>query len=128
MAASWTLSDAWVFASLGGVGRRDGFSLQLVIAAADGINHAILTEKEFVRGVHRLVAAELAGADPAADRYWRTDAGHSLYQRTMRGRGLFAWMDVLLPALEELGPPANGTLPLPPGAFERAVGAYLTKS
>ena len=122
------MSDAWIFASLGGVGRRDGFSLQLVIAAADGINHAILTEEEFVRGVPRLVAAELAGADPAADRYWHTDAGHSLYQRTMKGRGLFGWMDVILPALEGLGPPVDGGLPLPPGAFERAVAAYLTKS
>ena len=128
MPASWTLSDAWVFASMGGVGRRDGFSLQLVIAAADGINHAILTEEEFVRSVARLVGAELAGADPVADRYWHTDAGHWLYERTTRGRGLFGWMDAILPALGELGPPVDGERTLPPGAFDRAVRAYLTKS
>ena len=121
------MSDAWIFASLGGTGRQDGFSLQLVIAAADGINHAIITEEEFTLGVPRLVAAELAGADPVADRYWHTDAGHALYQRTMKGRGLFGWTDAILPALEELGPPVDGPLPLPPGAFERAVAAYLTK-
>ena len=122
------MSDAWVFASLGGTGRRDGFSLRLVIAAADGINHAILTEEEFVGSVPRLVAADLAGADAAADRSWHTDAGHSLYERATRGRGLFGWMDVMLPALEELGPPVDGALSLPPGAFDRAVRAYLTKS
>jgi hypothetical protein len=122
------MSDAWIFASLGGTGRLDGFSLQLVIAAADGVNHAILTEEEFVRGVPRLVAADLAGADPVADRYWHTDAGHALYQRTMKGRGLFGWVDAMQPALEELGPPVDGTLSLPPGAFDRAVRAYLTKS
>jgi hypothetical protein len=128
VAASWTISDAWIFASLGGTGRHDGFSLQLVVAAADGINHAILSEEEFVRGIPRRVAAGLAGADPDADRYWHTDPGHELYQRTMKGRGLFGWMDGILPALEELGPPVDGELRLPPGAFERAVRAYLTKS
>jgi hypothetical protein len=122
------MSDAWIFASLGGTGLSDGFSLQLVIAAADGINHAILTEEEFIHGVPRLVAAELAGADPVADRYWHTDAGHALYQRTMKGRGLFGWMEAMQPALEELGPPVDGVLPLQPGAFDRAVRAYLTKS
>lgn len=128
MAASWTLCDAWVFASLGGVGRRGGFSLQLVIAAADGINHAILTEQEFVRSVPRLVAAELVGVDPQADRYWHTDAGHALSERTTKGRGLFGWTDAILPALAELGPPVDREWRLPAGTFERAVRAYLTKS
>lgn len=84
------MSDAWIFASLGGTGRRDGLSLQLVTAAADGINHAIPTEVEFTRAVPRLVAAELAGADPVADRYWHTDAGHALYQRATKGAGCSA--------------------------------------
>lgn len=38
--------------------------------------------------VGRLVAAEVIGADPRADRYWLTETGHDLYQRQMKRRGL----------------------------------------
>lgn len=105
MAPDWTTADAWVFAAIAGAGPDDGRPLSRVIATADGINHAILTEAEFVRAVARLTAAGLVGADPAADRYWRTEAGRSLYATRMRRRGLFGWIEAIPPALRRVGAP-----------------------
>jgi len=57
VAAQWTVSDAWVFSSIEGTGPDDGYTLTQIIAKADGINHAILTEAEFTQAVSRLAAA-----------------------------------------------------------------------
>ncbi len=124
MVAQWQSSDAWVFAALQGSGIDDGCTLAQVIATGDAINHAILMEEEFTRAIPRLVNAGLVGADPAEDRYWHTDAGRELYERSMKRRGLFGWIDAIPPALQRLGPPEDGDLVLPPGAFERAWRTY----
>lgn len=55
MAAQWTISDAWVFSSIEGTSADDGYTPTQMIAKADGINHAILTEAEFSLAVPRLV-------------------------------------------------------------------------
>jgi hypothetical protein len=68
VAAQWTTSDAWVFSSIEGTSPDDGYTLAQIIAKADGINHAILTESEFVRAVPRLLAAGLIGASGGANR------------------------------------------------------------
>jgi len=111
--ARWEFSDAWVFAAMGD-------SLTEVIANGDAINHAILLESEFVRAVPRLLAAGLIGADHAADRYWRTPAGAAFFERHMKRRGLFGWIDAIPPALRRLGPPVDGEWKLEPGEFDRA--------
>jgi hypothetical protein len=123
--AEWTIADAWVFAALSGTGPKDGSSLSQVIAHADGINHAILNEAEFVQAIPRLQAAGLVGADPAADRYWRTEAGHQLHATKMKRRGLFGWIEAIPPALGRLGEPQDSDWVLGPGVFQAAVREYL---
>jgi hypothetical protein len=118
------MSDAWVFSSIDGTGPDDGCSLAQVIAKADAVNHAILTEEEFIQAVGRLVAAGLIGAQAEVDRYWRTDAGGVLYRQRMKGRGLFGWIDEIPPALRRLGEPQDKAWSLPPGAFELAIEKY----
>jgi hypothetical protein len=118
--AEWTSSDAWVFSSIEGTGPDDGYTLAQVIANADGINHALLTEAEFIQAVPRLIAADLIGAHPEADRYWHTEAGRALNERRMEGRGLFGWIEAIPPALRRLGKPRDAAWSLPAGAFDRA--------
>lgn len=125
--AEWELSDAWVFAAIQGHSIEDGDTLTEVIANGDAINHAILTEAEFTRAVPRLINAGLIGADLAADRYWRTPAGHALFEQRMKRRGMFGWIDAIPPALRRLGPPNDGEWVLPPGSFDRAVRAWLRR-
>lgn len=125
MAPEWTTSAAWVFSSIEGCGPEDGHCLSQLIAKADGINHAVLTEAEFIQAVPRLVAADLVGADATADRYWLTAAGRRLRDKRMKRRGLFGWIDAIPPALHQLGHPQHAEWSLPPGAFERAVREYV---
>ena len=124
MGRQWTTSDAWVFASLRGIGPRTGYTLARLIGVADAINHGIPTEAQLVQAVQRLTAAGLAGADIQADRYWRTRAGRALYRRTMKRRDMFEW-DAILPVLNQLGVPHDSDWSLPPGAFDQAVSKYL---
>lgn len=46
MAAEWSIADAWVFSSIEGVDRDNGYTLAQIVAKADGINHAIITQAE----------------------------------------------------------------------------------
>jgi hypothetical protein len=124
VAAQWMMSDAWVFSSIDGTGPDDGYTLAQVIAKADGINHAILTEAEFTQAVARLVAAGLIGAQAEADRYWHTEAGRVLYRQRMKRRGLFGWIDAIPPVLRRRGEPQDKAWSLPPGAFDRAREEY----
>lgn len=128
MPAQWEMSDAWVFAAIEGSGIEDGYTLTQVIAKGDGINHAILTEAEFTRAIPRLIHAGLVGADLAADRYWHTEAGHDLYVRRMKRRGLFGWIKAMPPALRRLGPPQDGEWVLPPGSFDLAASEWKQRA
>jgi hypothetical protein len=119
------MSDAWVFSSIEGTSPEDGSTLAQIITKADGINHAILTESEFVRAVPRLVAVGLIGASGDANRYWHTEAGQALHRRWVQHGGLFSWIDVIPPALRRLGEPQDAAWSLPAGVFERAVQAHL---
>lgn len=121
METSWTHSDAWVLVSLAGTSPDNTCALAEVIARADAMEHAVLTEGEFTGAIANLVAAGLAAADAAADRYWLTEAGRALYeQRTQRGR----WSESVPRGLRELGRPAGAPASLPAGAFDRAVAEY----
>ncbi|GAA4440325.1 hypothetical protein [Phytohabitans houttuyneae] len=125
MQAEWTTADVWVFAAIEGSGPDDGYTLAQIVAKADGINHAILLERELTQAVPRLLAAGLIGADAEADRYWHTEAGRALRQRWIKRGGLFSWGKAMMPALRRMGPPQDGEWRLPAGAFERAVQAHL---
>jgi len=122
------LSDAWVFSSIAGTGPDDGYTLAEIIAHADVINHAIVTEAEFIRAVPRLVAAGLIGAQPEVDRYWRTEKGQALYRQRMKRRGLFGWIDAIPPALHKLGQPQDAAWSVPAGTFERATKDYIHRA
>jgi hypothetical protein len=128
MSAQWTVSDAWVFSSIEGTGPDDGSTLTQVIANADLLNHALLTEAEFTQAVPRLVSAGLIGAQAEADRYWHTEAGRELHRRRMKGRGLLGWLDAIPPALRGIGEPQDAPWPLPAGVFDRATRAYLDRA
>lgn len=128
VSAQWTIADAWVFASIEGIGAEDGYTLAQIIAKADGINHAVPTEAEFTRAVSRLVAAGLIGARAETDRYWHTAAGRALYRQRMKRRGLFGWIDAIPPALRGLGEPRDTAWSLPPGVFDHATRRYLRRA
>jgi hypothetical protein len=119
------MSDAWVFSAIEGTSPDDGYTLAQIISKADGINHAVLTEEEFVRAVPRLVAAGLIEAMAETDRYWHTEAGQALRRRWVKRGGLFSWIEVIPPALQRLGQPQDAAWSLPTGAFERAIQAHL---
>lgn len=121
-------SDAWVFSSIEGTGPGDRYTLTQVIAKADGINHAILTEAELSQAVPRLVAAGLIAVQAEADRYWHTDAGRALYRQRMKRRGLFGWVDAIPPALRRLGEPQDTAWSLPAGVFDHAIQEYLRRA
>lgn len=124
MVAEWTMTDAWVFASLGDSGPDKKYTLVQILGNADLINHNCFAEVQFTVSVPRLVAAGLIEADVPADSYWHTKAGQKLYRKRTKRRGMFGWMDTIPPALQRLGPPQDADWSLPDGAFRRASREY----
>jgi hypothetical protein len=120
---AWTSSDAWIFAAIAGGADSSvrESTLADVIAGADVINHAIVTEDEFTQAIGRLTAVEAIGVSPDGSRYWPTATGLQLRRRWRHG--LFGWT-VILPGLRKLGAPPDAHWLLPAGAFAWAVGAY----
>ncbi|MEU7907477.1 hypothetical protein [Actinoplanes sp. NPDC049118] len=119
MTTLWTTSDAWVLMTLDGSSAAEPVTLARVIAIADALQHAILSEAEFTQAAGRLSAAGLLAT--GAGRYWLTEAGQEALDRNKRGG---RWPDARLPALRRLGPPSGAPLRLEPGAFDRAVDDY----
>ena len=120
MPTPWTHADAWVLASLAGTSADNCCALSEVVARADALNHAVLTEREFTTALARLAAAGLAVAGP--DGYALTPAGAALYE-DRAGKG--GWAESLPVGLRGHGePPAAEPLELPPGEFDKAVAAY----
>jgi hypothetical protein len=116
------MSDAWVFAAIANDRPPATLTLGELIATADGINHAVLTEAEFTQAVGRLLAAGLISADPETDRYWLTEAGADIRKRWRHGA--FGWIHTIPPQLQRLGQPSNTDWSLPEGAFDQAVQDY----
>lgn len=96
--AGWAWSDAWVLAAIMLTGMDDGATLADVVAAADAINHAILTEDEVQSAVRRLLGAGLITT--SRRRFSLTDSGRSLARD--RRVGMLDQVDRLLGALHEL--------------------------
>lgn len=59
-APTLTWSDVWLLRAVHAFhGRDEGPAIEDILAAADGINHAVMTYAELTGGVHRLEAAGL---------------------------------------------------------------------
>jgi len=123
--ASWSTSDAWVFAAISNDQSGRPHTLRELIALADGLNHDVITEREFTTAIGRLLTAGLIEADAAGDRYWPTEAAANIRKRWKHG--LFGWIATIPPQLERLGKPQDADWSLPPGVFDQAVREYLAR-
>ena len=122
--AHWARSDAWVLAAIVGAAGGDGpCSLGEVVAAGDGINHAVLTGAEIEQGVRRLLGAGLISTQ--ARRFDLTASGRAL--ATRRRGGLVGQVDELLTALRGLAV-VEETWSLEPGEIEEASRWWQRKS
>jgi hypothetical protein len=123
--SAWTDSDAWVFAAIANDRPPATHTLAELIGIADGINHALPTEPEFIQAIGRLLTAGLIGADAKADRYWPTEAGVNIRQRWRHGE--FGWITAIPPQLRRLGQPHDMDWSLPEGRFDQAVQDYQAR-
>ena len=91
-----------------------------VIAAADGINHAVLMDTELERAISRLAGSDLVaiGAGPS---FQLTERGADLLRR--RRGGLFTQVTSVLERLAGIHLRSEAW-PLPPAAMKDAVKAY----
>jgi hypothetical protein len=120
--AAWTWSDAWVLAAIMVQG-RDDVELTDVVAAADAINHAILTENEVESAVRRLGGA---GLIETRDRRFRlTEAGRDMAAR--RRGGMLSQVDDLLRRLRRL-PVREAAWQLRPGELDAAARAWQQRA
>jgi hypothetical protein len=122
--AGWRWSDAWVFAAVIGVcGGTAPCSLGELVAAGDGINHALFTDVELERGVRRLLGAGLVTTRGRC--FHLTEPGRALADR--RSGGLFGQVDHLLVALRRL-PLTEQPWNLEPGELGEAVRWWQTRA
>jgi hypothetical protein len=81
----WTWNDGWILMATYLTHGTDGARLHEVIAAADGINHAIPTAKELSRAFTKLVRADVA--EIADDRFRLRDDLLPEIEKAYNGRG-----------------------------------------
>ncbi len=81
---SFTNSDAWIMLALLFNQQPDGASLRDLIAAADYINHAIVTYEELSGGLARLIRAGYV--EKQAGHFRATATIRSFYAQTARPR------------------------------------------
>jgi len=99
-------------------------SLQDLVAAADGLNHALLLDSEADSALAKLMGSGLV-RQPADLLFELTRDGYAL---TKRRRGnQFTQVDSVLTLLEAL-PPRTNEFRLPSGALSKATAAYLANS
>ena len=121
-ADDWVFADAWVLTAIA-VSTRP-CSLAEMVAAADGLNHALLLDTEVSGALGRLLGSGLLLV--TADlRFDLTPEGAALIER--RRGSLFSQVDSVLLLLGSV--PASGQkFVLPPGAMQEAVDAYRSRS
>ena len=118
-AAGWEFSDAWVLAAV--LSNADSCTLGELVAAGDGINHAILLADEVESAVGKLLGAGLVVVRDR--RFSATDAARALPRRG----GLIGQVDSLLAALRRL-PVTPQPWSLEPGELEAAVRWWRTEA
>lgn len=93
----FTWSDAWIFLS---ISKRDGSTLDEIIAIADMLNHAIPTDKEIEMGINHLSRAGLICVD--RDIFILTDNGNNLHKIVKnKSGGLFTLIDKMKKLLDK---------------------------
>ena len=118
--SQWAWSDAWFLAAVPVTGTA---ALTDVVAAADWINHAILSEDEVTTAVRRLLGAGLLAVDRR--QFGLTAAGREL-ATGLRGQ-LLAQVDDLLRRLGQL-PVAESDWSLAPGELRDAVHQWYERA
>jgi hypothetical protein len=83
MTVRFQSSDAWIFISLNP--SETGTTLESLIATADWINHAILTQAEIEGAVNRLTQAGLLHVE--ADKFLLTERGHEIHRSVLEKKG-----------------------------------------
>ena len=98
--------DAWLFLAIA-ISPRDADAVGLsdLVAAADGINHAILTEDELRSGINRLLHAGLVSEHESA--FDLTDDGEATFAKVRSGsvRTEFERLERELDRLDDPGRP-----------------------
>jgi hypothetical protein len=119
---AWEFSDAWFMTAVAIA--KQPCDLAEVVAAADGINHAILLDSEVEQAVARLSGSGLVGVS-RGPRFALTPEGQAI--ATRRRGGLFAQVTSLLSALSECELTSTHWQ-LPSGALPMAVAEYQRRS
>ena len=93
-----------------------------LVAAADGINHALVTEDELRGGLNRLLHAGLVSEHGSA--FDLTDSGEAMFAR-VRSRSLRTGFDRLERELDRLSDPARPTWRPSTALIDGAIADYL---
>ncbi|WP_107773898.1 hypothetical protein [Nocardioides sediminis] len=117
----WEFADAWVLTSI--AVSQAPCTLTEVVAAADGLNHAILLDDEVDGAVRRLLGSGLLVVTPDMT-FALTSAGSALVAR--RNGSLFNQVDSVLGLLASVHVRVQ-EFALPPGAMRDAVDTYLAR-
>lgn len=116
-AGSWEFSDAWVLTAIAVYGRP--CTLTDVLAAADAMNHAILTDDELAQAIGRLTASGLVTVTDG--HFALTSSGGTLTAR--RKGGLIGQVKSVQALLRQVDL-RDGRWPLPAGALDAAFSEY----
>jgi len=115
--------DAWLFLAIA-ISPRDAKPVGLsdLVAAADGVNHAILTEDELRSGINRLLHAGLVSEHDSA--FDLTEAGEAMFAK-VRSRSVRTRFERLARELHGLADPGQPTWTPSPEAIQGAIDDYL---
>ncbi|RYB88745.1 hypothetical protein EUA06_19835 [Nocardioides glacieisoli] len=118
----WVFADAWVLTAIA-VSTRP-CSLTDIVAAGDGLNHALLLDAEVDGALGKLQGSGLVLV-MAELRFDLTPEGAALVER--RRGNLLSQIDSVLSLLGQV-PDSDQQFALPPGALQDAVDAYKARS
>ena len=118
----WVFADAWVLTAIA-VSTRP-CSLTDIVAAGDGLNHALLLDAEVDGALGKLQGSGLVLVT-AEMRFDLTPESAALVER--RRGNLFSQIDSVLSRLGQV-PVSDQQFALPPGALQEALNTYQARS
>jgi hypothetical protein len=120
----WLWSDAWIFAAVAEVWKRR--DLERIVATADSLNHAIVTNEELEGAIGRLAAVGLVEVEGTS--VGLTSKGRRFWKDNCRGVGLgrFEPLEQALAALP-LPEPEPAPWRFPEGAIDGATARYYAQ-
>ena len=115
--------DAWMFLAIA-ISPRDAGPVGLsdLVAAADGVNHAIPTDDELRSGINRLIYAGLVSEHGSA--FDLTDAGKAMFAKVRSG-SIRTEFERLEKELDRLADPGRPTWTPSAQAIRDAIDDYL---